>query len=57
VLAKDAAASYVAAAKAKGEAVEVLNVHDGGHFDIIAPGSAAWTQQVAPFLKQALAGR
>ncbi len=54
VLTTEAAEHYRTSAAAKGEAVTVLHVHDGGHFDIIAPGSAAWTGQVEPFLARAL---
>ena len=48
------AAHYRSVAAAKGQDVQVLNVTDGGHFDIIAPGSKAWEQQVRPFLAKAL---
>jgi acetyl esterase/lipase len=54
VLTPDAAEHYRAMAAAKGQDVSVLNVKDGGHFDIIAPGSAAWAEQVKPFLAKAL---
>jgi acetyl esterase/lipase len=54
VLTSDAAEHYRSVASSKGQAVQVLNVKDGGHFDIIAPTSAAWTQQVEPFLAMAL---
>ena len=54
VLTADAAEHYRSVASAKGQSVEVLNVKDGGHFDIIAPTSAAWTQQVEPFMAKAL---
>lgn len=56
VLTSGAAEHYRAVAAAKGQSVSVLNVKDGGHFDIIAPGSAAWRQQVEPFLAKALKG-
>ncbi len=56
VLTADAAEHYRSAAAAKGQVVHVLNVNDGGHFDIVAPGSAAWKQQVEPFLAKALHG-
>lgn len=46
---------YRKAALAKGQRVDVLDVHDGGHFDIIAPGSKAWAGQVEPFLLKELA--
>jgi acetyl esterase/lipase len=29
-----------------GDRIETLQIHKGGHFDIIAPGSAAWKDQV-----------
>ena len=54
VLTSDAAEHYRTIAKREGQYVEVLNVHDGGHFDIIAPGSKAWGDQVEPFLRKAL---
>ena len=56
VLTSDAAEHYRAMAAAKGQSVSVLNVKDGGHFDIIAPGSDAWTEQIQPFLAKALSG-
>ncbi|MEO7563739.1 MAG: hypothetical protein ABIR63_05940 [Sphingomicrobium sp.] len=56
VLSAEDAEQYRAAAKRKGQAVDVLTVEKGGHFDIIAPGSAAWIEQVKPFLAKALAG-
>lgn len=55
VLTPDAALHYRSAAASKGQTVKVLNVDNGGHFDIIAPGSTAWKRQVAPFLAKALA--
>lgn len=57
VLTADAAAHYRSVAAAKGQDVQVLSVTDGGHFDIIAPGSKAWEQQVRPFLAKALQRR
>jgi acetyl esterase/lipase len=54
VLTADAAEHYRMQAAAKHQDVRVLNVKDGGHFDIIAPGSAAWSQQVEPFVVNAL---
>jgi acetyl esterase/lipase len=54
VLTVKAAEQYRQSAKEKGQLVHVLKVRDGGHFDIIAPGSAAWTTQVQPFLASAL---
>jgi acetyl esterase/lipase len=45
---------YKKKAIAAGDRVEVLAVKDGGHFDIIAPGSHAWRTQVEPFLLKAL---
>lgn len=53
VLTAPAAAAYRAAAAAKGETVTVLSVRNGGHFDIIAPGSKAYAA-VEPFLVKAL---
>jgi acetyl esterase/lipase len=53
VLTVPAATAYRAAAKAAGEDIAVLNVVDGGHFDIIAPGSKAYAT-VEPFLVKAL---
>lgn len=44
---------YKKRAAAKGDRVEVLAVKDGGHFDIIAPGTIAW-RQVEPFLLKAV---
>jgi acetyl esterase/lipase len=54
VLTAEAAEQYRKVAQQKGQIVQVLKVRDGGHFDIIAPGSAAWTAQVQPFLVSAL---
>lgn len=54
VLTPDAAEHYRSLAAKKGQTVHVLDVKDGGHFDIIAPGSDAWKHQVEPFLLQAL---
>jgi acetyl esterase/lipase len=54
VLTAEAAEQYRQSAQKKGQLVHVLKVRDGGHFDIIAPGSAAWTTQVQPFLASAL---
>ncbi len=56
VLTPEAGERYRSLAAAKGQTVHVLNARDGGHFDIIAPGSAAWAQQVQPFLAKALRG-
>ena len=56
VLTSDAAEHFRSVAASKGQSVRVLNVMNGGHFDIIAPGSPAWRQQVEPFLTQALRG-
>jgi len=57
VLTPEAAEHYRAVAAKKGQAVQVLNVQDGGHFDIIAPSSVAWKQQVEPFLARALSAK
>lgn len=54
VLTSDAAAHFRSVAKMKGQSVSVLEVVNGGHFDIIAPGSKAWNDQVRPFLVSAL---
>ena len=54
VLSASAAEHYRSVASAKGQTVEVLNVKAGGHFDIIAPGSQAWEQQVKPLIAKAL---
>jgi acetyl esterase/lipase len=56
VLTTDDAEHYRAKAASKGQRVSVLNVKQGGHFDIIAPGSAAWRKQIKPFLAKALNG-
>ncbi len=56
VLTTEAAAHYREVAQTKGQTVSVLNVHDGDHFDIIAPGTPAWKDQVQPFLAKALEG-
>lgn len=50
----DAAQRYRSKALSKGQSVKVLDVKDGGHFDIIAPSSTIWKQQVAPFLAKTL---
>lgn len=55
VLTPDEAEAYRAAAAAKGQAVDVLTVQNGGHFDIIAPGTPVWNEQVEPFLAKTLA--
>ncbi len=39
-----------AALIAAGDRVEVLDVENGGHFDIIAPGTNAW-KTVGPFVR------
>lgn len=54
VLTSEAAAHFQSVAKSKGQSVSVLDVVDGGHFDIIAPGSKAWNDQVKPFIASAL---
>ncbi|WP_375383267.1 alpha/beta fold hydrolase [uncultured Sphingomonas sp.] len=54
VLTADAAEHYRTVAATKGQVVRVLNVKNGGHFDIIAPDSAAWKHQVEPFVATAL---
>lgn len=37
-------ADYAALAKAKGDKVEVLDIRDAGHFELIDPTSSAWKQ-------------
>ncbi|TPG42653.1 alpha/beta hydrolase [Sphingomonas koreensis] len=54
VLTTKSAAHFQSVARSKGQSVSILNVVDGGHFDIIAPGSKAWNEQVQPFLAAAL---
>lgn len=54
VLKPAAAEHYKFMASEKGQSVKVLNVENGGHFDIIAPGSDVWKKQVEPFLAEAL---
>jgi len=56
VLTPEAGERYRSLAAAKGQTVQVLDAKNGGHFDIIAPGSAAWKQQIEPFLAKALRG-
>ena len=56
VLTADDAEYYRARAASKGQRVSVLNVKEGGHFDLIAPGSAVWRRQIKPFLTKALSG-
>jgi acetyl esterase/lipase len=46
------AQAYEAAARASGDSVTVTRVATGGHFGVIAPGTAAWTQ-VRPVIRQA----
>ena len=47
------AASYVAQARVAGETVEYVEIPATGHVELIAPGAAAWTRQVA-LIKSAL---
>ena len=54
VLTTDDAEHYRARASSKGQRVSVLNVKQGGHFEIITPGSAVWRRQIRPFLAKAL---
>ncbi len=49
----ESADAYRARAAAAGERVEVLELPNGGHFDVIAPGSDSWAK-VEPFLLRAL---
>jgi acetyl esterase/lipase len=44
VLTPKDAADYAKAARGKGDQVEVLVLHDAGHFDMLAPGNPAWEQ-------------
>ena len=53
-LANQDAQQYRTAAQRSGQTVRVLAVRNGGHFDVIAPGSMAWTSQVEPFIARAL---
>lgn len=41
--------AYVARARAKGEAVQVITIPDAGHFEVIDPQSTAW-----PFVRNAV---
>ena len=54
VLTPEAAEHYISVASSKGQSVQLLRVKDGGHFDIIAPNSRAWAEQVVPFVANAL---
>lgn len=56
VLNFDEANRYRDRAKAGGDVVEILAPSDGGHFDIIAPGSAAWAA-VEAFIVEKLLDR
>lgn len=47
------AARYVAQARAVGEKVEYIEIQQSGHVELIAPGTPAWTRQVA-LIKAAL---
>jgi acetyl esterase/lipase len=53
VLPAEEANAYRDKAVAAGDPVQVLLVHNGGHFDIIAPGSEAW-KTIGPALIQEL---
>lgn len=44
VLTPEAAAKYRERAYKRGDTVDVLQIRDGGHFDIIAPGASAWNE-------------
>lgn len=44
VLSTEAANTYRDRATAKGDTVEILDVANGGHFDIIAPGTKVWAE-------------
>lgn len=53
VLQPDIAEGYRSRAAAAGDKTEVLDAQNGGHFDIIAPGSAAWPAVEAFILSRA----
>jgi pimeloyl-ACP methyl ester carboxylesterase len=53
VLTVDAADAYRDRATARGDKVEILDVANGGHFDIIAPGTKAWDEVEAFILDHA----
>jgi acetyl esterase/lipase len=47
---------YARAMKGKsGPSIELLNIDDAGHFDLVTPGTAAWAE-VSSRIEQALAG-
>jgi hypothetical protein len=48
------AQAYADTATANGDAVEVLQVLDGGHHDIMAPTTEQWKEQVRPLLEALL---
>ena len=54
VMTPEMAQAYAEIATAKGDAVEVLQVVDGGHHDIMAPTTEQWKKQVRPFLESLL---
>lgn len=54
VMTPEMAQSYAETATAKGDAVAVLQVIDGGHHDIMAPTTEQWRAQVRPFLESLL---
>jgi acetyl esterase/lipase len=54
VMTAEMAQAYVESATAKGDTVEVLQIVDGGHHDIMAPTTEQWKEQVRPFLEALL---
>ena len=54
VMTPEMAKAYAEIARAKGDSVEVLQVIDGGHHDIMAPTTEQWKEQVRPFLEALL---
>jgi acetyl esterase/lipase len=56
VMPKRSRDAYVAAARAAGDAAEVIVVPDAGHFEVIAPTTAAWPTVRDRVLKLAGAG-
>jgi acetyl esterase/lipase len=57
VLTREQAQSYQKRGQELGDTVEVLVPAGAGHFDVIAPGQAAWDAVQALILKQALGSR
>ena len=50
MLTESDAATFKSKAMAKGDTVEVLTLKDAGHFDMLAPADASWTQIEQRFL-------